>query len=90
VRDLGIDDVALDDLLGVEQHFGDAEQAHHHGDEADAVDQFQPAESQARLRGDAVEPDHAEHDADAGHQQRLRHRALRQEGQERRGRAPSG
>jgi hypothetical protein len=68
VRDLGVDDVALDDLLGVEQHFGDSEQAHHHGDEADAVDQLHPAESQARLRGDTVEPDHAEHYADAGHQ----------------------
>ena len=67
--------------LDVREHLGNAEQAHHHRHEADAVVELDALEGQARLRGDRVEADEAEHGADAGHEQRLRHRALRQEGE---------
>ena len=63
-------------LLEVGQDLGDAEQAHHDRHQADAVEQLEPVEGEPRLRRDRVHADEAEHEADAGHQQRLGHRAL--------------
>ena len=57
-RELGLDHLAIGPLDG-EQDFGDAEQAHHHGDEADAVVEARDAEGEARRAAHRVDADHA-------------------------------
>ena len=45
-------------LLDGEQDLGDAEQAHHDGNEAEAVVEARNAEGEARRPADGIDPDH--------------------------------
>ena len=75
-------------LLGGEQKLGDAEQAHDHGHEADAVVEFLDAEGEARGAAHRIDADHGEQEPDHRHEQGGQHVVAGEAARPGRGRPP--
>ena len=77
----GREDFPLDFHLDVQQNFGDPEEAHDHGNEADAVQQFGNIEGEAGQAGNVVQTHRADDQTESGHHQGPDHGGGGQEGQ---------
>ena len=64
--EVGLDHLAIG-LLDGEQDLGDAEQAHHDGNEADAVVEARDAEGEARRAAHRIDADHGDQQPEHGH-----------------------